>query len=91
METVLEIVLTFAQTRDAILAERELLARKLPVYVMPLPTAIDAGCGLALRLAADDFLPALAALRLAGVVPAGAYRREIAPGRIGYTHLPFPS
>ena len=90
METVLEIVFTFAHTRDAILAERALLARNIPVNVMPLPTTISAGCGLALRLASDDFSQSYAALGQAGIAPEGAYRREASPGNITYTPLPFP-
>lgn len=45
-----EIVFAFAGTNHAIQAENILLSAGLPVRVMPLPSAIKAGCGICLRL-----------------------------------------
>jgi hypothetical protein len=50
----MEVVFTFSNTNYAIQAERTLLSANLKVKVMPLPSAIRAGCGLCLRLHEKD-------------------------------------
>jgi hypothetical protein len=49
-----EYMATFSTTRDAIEAERELLAAGLAVGVMPLPGSLGAGCGICLRIRPED-------------------------------------
>lgn len=44
-------ILTFASTHAAIFAEKALLQAGYPVGVMPIPSGIKAGCGIALRVA----------------------------------------
>lgn len=44
-------ILTFADTHSAIFAEKALLQAGYQVGVMPIPSGIKAGCGIALRVA----------------------------------------
>lgn len=41
------LVITFSATTDAMAAEKYLMGRQLPGRLIPLPSEIDAGCGLA--------------------------------------------
>ncbi|NLI94127.1 MAG: DUF3343 domain-containing protein [Peptococcaceae bacterium] len=43
-------ILTFPNTHAAIIAEKKLLQSGYPVGVMPMPTTIQSGCGIALRV-----------------------------------------
>ncbi|MFV0399135.1 MAG: DUF3343 domain-containing protein [Oscillospiraceae bacterium] len=45
-----ELIYTFSNTHYSISAEKALLEADVPVKVMPLPSAIRAGCGLCLRM-----------------------------------------
>lgn len=44
-------IITFPNTHMAILAEKSLLQGGFSVGVMPVPSSIKAGCGIALRVA----------------------------------------
>lgn len=47
-------IISFDSTQSAILAENLLLTKALKVNVMPLPSAIKAGCGIALIVNKED-------------------------------------
>jgi hypothetical protein len=68
-------VLTFPGTGASIKAEALLTAAGIIPGVMPLPAAIRAGCGIALRVLADKLGAALAVLEEGGVETA-VYRKE---------------
>lgn len=51
----MEILLAFDTTTRAIAAENALLEAQIAVNVMPIPSAIKAGCGICLRLAPQNF------------------------------------
>ncbi|MDR3146637.1 MAG: DUF3343 domain-containing protein [Treponema sp.] len=77
-----EYIFSFANTRDAIDAEKKLLAAAVPAGVMPLPADIGgAGCGICLRVSPGDLERARAALGGAFweiyAVTAGAGRERV--------------
>lgn len=80
-----EIVITFPNTHNAIMAEKCLLAQSLPVMVMPLPEAIQAGCGLCLRTQPAQLTAALSELAAQNVAYAGLYKRQVINGRSAYS------
>lgn len=47
-------LLTFESSHAAIAAEQTLLEAGFPVRMLPLPSALGAGCGLALRFPAGE-------------------------------------
>lgn len=65
-------ILTFANTHAAIFAEKALLQAGCQVGVMPLPSGIRAGCGIALRVA--DYLEAKALLQENNILVAAVYQ-----------------
>lgn len=81
-------VLTFQNTNYSIKAEQTLLSAKIPVTVIPLPSAIHAGCGLSIRICAADLARARESLAQAGVPIQGAYMQEQAEGGVSYTLCP---
>lgn len=68
-------ILTFASTHGSILAEKTLLQAGYSVGVMPLPSGIKAGCGIALRVA--DHIGAKALLQENNVVVAAVYQASV--------------
>ncbi|MDQ7095296.1 DUF3343 domain-containing protein [Desulfosporosinus sp. PR] len=64
-------ILTFANTHAAIFAEKALLQAGYQVGVMPLPSSIKAGCGIALRVA--DYIASNALLQENNLVVAAVY------------------
>ncbi len=70
-----EWVFSFHTTGDAILAEQALMQAGLAPRVMPLPSAIRAGCGLCLRVATAQKDAALHALEQRRIRHAGLYLR----------------
>jgi len=68
-------ILTFANTHGAIFAEKTLLQAGYSVGVMPLPSGIKAGCGIALRVA--DHLVAKALLQENNIVVAAVYQASL--------------
>ncbi|AET69666.1 Protein of unknown function (DUF3343) [Desulfosporosinus orientis DSM 765] len=65
-------ILTFANTHAAIFAEKALLQAGYQVGVMPLPSGIKAGCGIALRVA--DHIGAKALLEENNIMVAAVYQ-----------------
>lgn len=65
-------ILTFANTHAAIFAEKALLQAGYPVGVMPLPSSIKAGCGIALRVA--DYSMSNALLKDNNIVVSAVYQ-----------------
>jgi len=65
-------ILTFANTHAAIFAEKALLQAGYPVGVMPLPSAIKAGCGITLRVA--DYIASITLLKENKIVVAAVYQ-----------------
>ena len=65
-------ILTFANTHAAIFAEKALLQAGYPVGVMPLPSGIKAGCGIALRVA--DYIASSALLKANNIVVSAVYQ-----------------
>jgi hypothetical protein len=53
-----ELIITFRNSRDAIMAERRLLDSGVDVRVMPMPPQIGAACGIALRVNTEDIAKA---------------------------------
>ena len=68
-----ELIICFNNSHDAIMGERLLLDSGIDVRVMPMPPELGPACGIALRLAADDFQKAEALL---GNTIAGVYCRS---------------
>ena len=65
-------ILTFANTHAAIFAEKALLQAGYSVGVMPLPSGIKAGCGIALRVA--DHIASNALLKENNIVVSAVYQ-----------------
>ena len=61
------LVVTFAAATDAMAAEKYLIERQLPGRLIPLPSEIDAGCGLAWKAPVDAEALLRQALDLAGL------------------------
>ena len=55
-------VITFATTSDAMAMEAEARAHGIPGRIIPVPSEIDAGCGLAWCAEADDRSALIAAM-----------------------------
>lgn len=49
-------IVSFSSTTEAMMASSKLSAAHIPFYTIALPSAIKAGCGMALRLQTDDEL-----------------------------------
>lgn len=64
-------ILTFSNTHAAIFAEKALLQVGSPVGVMPVPSEIKAGCGIALRV--DDYVAANRLLKNSNITVAAVY------------------
>lgn len=65
-------ILTFASTHAAIFAEKALLQAGYSVGVMPIPSGIKAGCGIALRVA--DYIMSNALLKENNIVVSAVYQ-----------------
>jgi hypothetical protein len=65
-------ILTFANTHAAIFAEKALLQAGYTVGVMPMPSGIKAGCGIALRVA--DYIASDALLKENNIVMSAVYQ-----------------
>lgn len=85
-QEVQELVLVFSQTHQVIAAEKKLLAAGFEVRVMSIPGAIQAGCGLGLRVSLADGERALAALQEDDEKPSLFIRR---PGPSGSAYTPY--
>jgi len=65
-------ILTFPNTHAAIFAEKALLQAAYSVGVMPMPSGIKAGCGIALRVA--DYIASDALLKKNNIVVSAVYQ-----------------
>lgn len=81
----MEFLFAFESTAAAIGAEQTLLTQGLRVLVMNLPSAIKAGCGIALRLPSAQLKQGVAALAKAGIGGYTVYTRTIQGGASSYT------
>ncbi|SHH60082.1 Protein of unknown function [Sporobacter termitidis DSM 10068] len=73
-----EYIITFDNTSSAIKAEQYLLAARLRVGVMPLPSQVRAGCGICLRLPEEQIGAALEVLCGNSIADNGVYVRTAA-------------
>ena len=71
------VVLTFATTTAAIAMERLCLAQGLPGRLIPVPTSITAGCGMAWSAPPDARAQVLDAAQEGGICVDGLYERMI--------------
>ena len=69
------------------MAEQSLLEGKFSVRVMPVPSAIRAGCGFCLRLIPEELERAAAFLAELGIVLADIYLPEGEP--VSYKKMPL--
>ena len=65
-------ILTFTNTHSAIFAEKALLQAGYQVGVMPIPSGIKAGCGIALRV--TDYIMSNAFLKEKNIIVAAVYQ-----------------
>lgn len=84
MRNAAEMVFSFSSTNHAIQAEQCLLDAALAVRVMPLPSAIKAGCGICLRLPWGERAAALSCLRARDISPQHVHVRTIKRGASSY-------
>ena len=80
----MEYLITFSNTNSAIKAEQCLLSQEILVGVLPLPAQISAGCGICLRIRAEDVKPALGVLEDNNISEIGLYTRV--PGSNGFVY-----
>lgn len=81
----MELLFAFTSTSTAIAAEAALLDAGLPVQVMNLPSAIQAGCGICLRLPVALGGQGQAALRTVALTEYALYLRQVQNGQSHYT------
>lgn len=86
----MDALLAFRTTHHAILAERLLLDAAVPARVMPLPGAIAAGCGICLRVPAEERGSAAALLEHGGAAPQGIFL-PVSGTPSGRAFKPFPA
>jgi hypothetical protein len=72
MRAAVECIITFANTKDAIMGERLLLDSGIDTRVMPMPARLGPACGMALRVDRADMPRAQSLL---GDAIAAIYRR----------------
>jgi hypothetical protein len=83
-----ESIICFESTAQAIRAEQTLLENALSVRVMPKPAGIEAGCGFCLRFLPEDIGRAVAFLSSCGIRVGETYRMEESGGIVTYRTSP---
>ena len=83
----MEYIIAFSNTNFAIKAEQCLLEQKLGVSVLPLPSAIKAGCGICLRVQPEEISQALKALAAPNSGEITVFSRQEENGRFFYTEI----
>lgn len=71
------LVLSFANTTDAMAVERYCMDHQLPGRLIPVPREITAGCGLAWKAQPEDEAALAEALSAAGLLWSGLYVIEL--------------
>ncbi|HPX92605.1 MAG TPA: DUF3343 domain-containing protein [Bacillota bacterium] len=84
----MEYLIAFTSTSQAIRAERLLMDAKLKIRVMPLPGQINVGCGICLRVEAEELEEALRILQSRLIGGIEVYQKTLEGKRIIY--LPHP-
>jgi len=82
-----EYIITFKNTNFAIKAEQRLLEQKLQVSVLPLPSQINAGCGICLRINQAEIREALKTLADRQISEIGLFSRMPENSRFSYEEL----
>jgi len=79
--------ITFPNTHSALKAEKVLEgASVLPFVIMPVPTMISSGCGLAIKVFPEGSEEAVDILGSAGVTIDGVYRIDKTSGTVKKLH-----
>ena len=81
----MEYIFTFNTTNIAIKAEHALLEQNIDVSVMPLPSAIRAGCGISLKVDKLIIRQVLEAVSRAGITEFELYSKTVFNNQINYT------
>lgn len=72
-----KIIITFTTTTEAIQMEKCCKKERMPGRLIPIPTAITAGCGLSWCIYPDEKEIVLAMMDRAGLNPEGVYELVI--------------
>jgi hypothetical protein len=83
-----ESIICFESTAQAIRAEQALLENAFSVRVMPKPAGIEAGCGFCLRFLPEDIGRAVAFLSSCRIRVGETYQMEESGGIATYRKLP---
>ncbi|MDD2217244.1 MAG: DUF3343 domain-containing protein [Eubacteriales bacterium] len=83
----MEYVITFKNTNFAIKAEQILLADRLRVTVMPLPSQIKAGCGICLRINPEQIGSALKILKSNHIGETVIYLKRVDNNRTSFQEI----
>ena len=83
----MEYIVTFKNTNLAIKAEQCLLEQKLQISVLPLPSQINVGCGICLRVDQAEIKPALKILADRQITEIGLFSRVLENSRFSYEEL----
>ena len=67
---------TFNNTHNVILGEKAMIAKELPVEVIPIPAAVSAGCGLCLVLPTEDLQRGIDTLESSQIEIQNVYKDE---------------
>lgn len=81
----MELIVTFKNTHYAICAEQAALSSGIQVSVMSLPSNIQAGCGLCLRVSGDKLDKLKQVLTTDNILYSGVYQRRVIPHSDCYT------
>ena len=72
----MEYILGFGSPHRAVKAEETLKKADLACRLVPVPRALDASCGLVIRVSESDLEEAKSVLEKAGLKPRNIYRKE---------------
>jgi hypothetical protein len=86
---VVEAIVCFESTAEAIMAEQALLEQAFYVRVMPKPSSIKAGCGFCLRFLPETIEAVVVFLSKCGITIKETYRMEESDGTVSYSRVPL--
>jgi len=72
----MEYILGFGSPHRALKAEETLKKADLAFRLLPVPRALDASCGLVIRVSDSDLVEAKSVLEKSGLKPRNIYRKE---------------